>query len=98
MRFSEELLQLVSKMLNIPIKELKYDKDEENGGYYFKSTKLGRTGANMLIDEDGNYKMIFSRNSKECIEQFKNGKRDGKFDIAKNEKQNIEISYEKAYE
>lgn len=98
MQFSEELLQLVSKMLNIPIKELKYDKDEENGGYYFKSTKLGRTGANMLIDEDGNYKMIFSRNSKECIEQFKKGKRDGKFDIAKKEKQNIEISYKKAYE
>lgn len=97
MQFSEELLQLISKMLNIPIKELKYDKDEENGGYYFKSTKLGRTGANMLIDEDGNYKMIFSRNSKECIEQFKKGKRDGKFDIAKKEKQNIEISYEKAY-
>ncbi len=94
MQFSEELLQLISKMLNIPIKELKYENDEENGGYYFKSTKLGRTGANMLIDEAGNYKMIFSRNSKECIEQFKKGKRDGKFDIAKKENPNIEISYE----
>ncbi len=97
MQFSEELLQLISKMLNIPIKELKYDKDEESGGYYFKSTKLGRTGANMLIDEDGNYKMIFSRNSKECIEQFRNGKRDGKFDIVSAEKKNSEITYEKAY-
>lgn len=97
MQFSEDLLQLISKMLNIPMQELKYEKDEEIGGYYFKSTKLGKTGANMLVDENGNYKMIFSRNSKECIEQFKKGKIDGKFDIAKKETQNIEISYEKAY-
>lgn len=88
MQFSEDLLQLISKMLNIPIKELTYEKDEEIGGYYFKSTKLGKGGANMLIDEDGNYKMIFSRNSKECIEQFKKGKRDGKFDIVSDKKKN----------
>ncbi len=98
MQFSEEILQLISKMLNIPTQELKYEKDEENGGYYFKSTKLGRTGANMLIDEAGNYKMIFSRNSKECIEQFKKGKRDGKFDIISNEENDTRISYEKAFE
>jgi len=97
MQFSEDLLQLISKMLNIPMQELKYEKDEEIGGYYFKSTKLGKTGANMLVDENGNYKMIFSRNSKECIEQFRNGKRDGKFDIMSAEKKNLEITYEKAY-
>lgn len=85
MQFSEDLLQLISKMLNIPMKELKYEKDEEIGGYYFKSTKLRKTGANMLVDEKGNYKMIFSRNSKECIEQFRKGKRDGKFDIVNKE-------------
>ena len=55
MQFSEDLLQLISKMLNIPMQELKYEKDEEIGGYYFKSTKLGKTGANMLVDENGNY-------------------------------------------
>ena len=48
MQFSQDLLQLISKMLNIPIKELKYEKDEKIGGYYFKSTKLRKTGANML--------------------------------------------------
>lgn len=85
MQFTEEVLQRISKMLFIPINELKHEKVEEYGGIYFKSSKIGRIGADMLVDEDGNYKMIFSRNQKECIEQFKKGKRDGSFKVTNQE-------------
>lgn len=98
MQFTEEILEVISKMLNIPRVELKYEKIEEFGGYYFKSSKKGRICANMLIDKEGNYKMIFSRNQKYCIEQFKKGNRDGHFEIKRitdDENNIISRDYEK---